>query len=401
MKAKNFIFSLIFCALAGTIFAEEIVVPEDENFAENDDEKISEAINSLPKIVEIRTNFFRIFGNDSDASRRVAHLARKLEKHVERVLGWKFLNEKMIVRVEIFVSENGEKISPKSEIRRGINGNKTCIFSGTIGDFSDFEIAFSLAETVVRQRNFSRGNAQNPPLWLPSALTSEAEISGEIGVANAFFLEIKSAFPLKFSELFEPEAAGKIPSKIFRENAFLFFRFLKKQRLPVWQRFSDFVEIVSENPKSAFPKNEKKSLDLLWATEFFSAIERLPEGSETLSESQNRFEKSLNFLVEIDGAERRISLRELADFHELLGVKKIAYAKMLSIVEALPKTNPVWHNAFTELGIFLEMIASRERQKSEILAQLEKVFVELEVARELQSEILEILKFKEKSFPQN
>ncbi len=403
---RSFLIGAFFLALAGTALAQE--VPAEEISA-NEEKQIADAINSLPNILEIRTDFFTIYGGNYTAARRVSQIARKLERHISRVIGWDNEEhpEKMIVWVEPPANDAGNS-APSVEIWKDARGNKMCTFYGNSSQLSDFDIAFALAETVIRQyaqdKRLDFGGKRNPPLWLISALASEADISGENGKALAFFSAVKKSYPLKFSELVEPRSSGKSPDEDFRANAFLFYRFLRHQRLASWQRFSDLLEIIFAAPERAFPKKEKSSPDLLWATTFFATAERLPVETESPEDSQKRFENSLSFLVEIDGAERRISAQELIDHYELLGVKKIAYSRLRAIAEELPATNPVWHNAFTELGTFLEMIAFREKdssdtkrseeRKSELLKQFQKVCEEQKTAQELQDEISDLLKSK-------
>ncbi len=416
---KNSIFAgLLLCALATiSVAAQEnfapATEPAQESAGEIDEEKrIENAINSLPDILEIRTNFFTIYGDNRQGARRISEIARKLERHITRFLGWgtNETGEKMTIWAEL-PPEGKEDMPAIVEIWKDFRGNKMCSFGGDLSQLSDFDIAYALAETVVRQYaqdhnlDFGGDNKGNPPLWLPAAIAAETDISGESGRALAFFSKAKKSTPLKFSELAEPRAAGKSPDENFRVNALMFYRFLRRQRLASWQRLSDLVEVILVSPESAFPESEITT-DLLWATSFYATLERSPLVPESPIESQKRFENSLQFLVEIDGVERRISADELAEFHELLGVKKIAYVRVREIAEGLPGTNPVWHNAFAELGVFLEMLAFRERgsarfpkggryaaeKKAKLLEELKKVRAEQQTALELQGEIYDLLK---------
>lgn len=349
-------------------------VPENapaENAA-SEQALIDAAINSLPTIYETRTRVFSVCAEAPEQMRRVAHIARKLEGHFSAILNWNLVAEG--AKISVWVEKNAAT-KDLFEVSPDFRRNAACTFFADPKTLDDYTLAFALAQTLLWQygKEFSLGFKNNrPPLWAVSALATETAIAQNTGRFLLLRERSENARPLPTETLFSSLPASRtkqVPDETFQINAFWFYRFLRRQKLPAWQNFPNYFRGILKAPEEAFPRPKEKadsSLDLAWATAFFATIERSPAGTESLRKAQKRFEEALSFLVEIENQEKRLQANELAAHYELLGVKKLAYARLRELNEALAQTNPVWHNAFVELGIFLEMIAIVEDRSGEL-----------------------------------
>lgn len=321
---------------------------------------IDAAIKSLPTIFETRTRIFSVCAEDTSQMRRVAAIARKLEGHLTAILDWNFNAQSARIPVWVEKKSSGEKTL--FEVSPDFRRNATCTFRANPKELSDYAIAFALAQTLLWQygKEFKLAfkNTQ-APLWAISAVATEASIYQNNGRFLLLRERSEKSRPLELETLFSPHAqaqTSELPDEQFQINAFWFYRFLRRQKLAAWQNFSIRFRDILREPKDAF-SDAGENPDWAWATAFFATVEQSPEGTESLVEAQKRFAESVRFLVRIDGKEMRLAVNELIAHRDLIGVKKLAYARLRELNERLISTNPVWHNAFVELGVFLEMIA--------------------------------------------
>lgn len=387
---------------------------------------VDAAIKSLPTIFETRTRIFSVCAEDTAQMRRVAAIARKLEGHLAAILDWDFSAQS--ARIPVWVEKNSTKEKTLFEISPDFRRTATCTFRANPKELSDYAIAFALTQALLwqygKEFKLALKNTQ-PPLWAVSAIATETAIYQN----NGRFLLLRErsgkARPLTLETFFTAHTqtqTSKLPDEQFQINAFWFYRFLRRQRLAPWQNFSNRFRDVLRNPKDAFPKTEEMP-DWTWATAFFATVEQSPEGTESLANAQKRFAESTRFLVQIDGKEMRLTANELITHRNLIGIRKLAYARLRELNERLISTNPVWHNAFVELGVFLEMIAvandpsdklkegasiwapdpgTREQIEAKALksqwGKIKSAHTEAEI---LQKEILSLLKDAAENFPEN
>lgn len=339
---------------------------------QSDDALLKAAIDSLPTIYETRTRIFTVLSEDVAQMRRVAAIAKKIEGHLSTVLGWNLVADGAKLSVWVVPDTNAKQLF---ESDRDFRQNATCTFFSDTTKRGDYDVAFGLAQTVLRQYgsefNLEFKNEQ-APLWAASALATETALSHNSGRLLLLRKQSAKTTPLPLKTLFEPHCIAqthKLPDEQFRINAFWFYRFLRRKELATWKKFPDFFREILKNPYAAFPQEKDATddtADLAWATAFFSAIDKCPAGTESLADSQKRFEEACRFNVQIDETEKVVGAGQLIEYRNLLGIKKLAYVRLRELNEKLSTTNPVWHNAFVELGIFLEMIVLREDTSGEL-----------------------------------
>lgn len=367
---KKSLVALSFFAATAIFLSAQENVPEPE--LQNEDELLKKAIDSLPTIYETRTRIFSILSEDVAQMRRVAAIAKKIEGHLSTVLGWELVAEGAKLPVWIVPDANTELIF---EIDRDFRRNTTCTFWKDTAKLCDYAVAFGLAQTVLRQYgndfklNFKDSRA---PLWAASALATETALTHNSGRLLLLRKHSEKRNPILLKRLFEPRCnyrEATLPDEDFQISAFWFYRVMRRRELAAWKKFPDFFREILENPDAAFPQKKDASADaanLEWTTAFFSAIDKTPSGTESLADSQKRLEQVRRFHIQTGETELVIDAEQLIEYRKFLGIKKLAYLRLRELNQALSSTNPVWHNAFVELGVFLEMIVLREDTSGEL-----------------------------------
>lgn len=365
---KKSLAGLSIFALAAIFLSAQESVPEKKS----EDALVREALESLPTIYETRTRVFTILSEDVAQMRRVAAVAKKLEGHLSAVLGWNLVADGAKLSVWVSPDSAAKQLFETSfDFRR----NATCVYFSDTTKLDDYAAAFALSQTVLSQYgsefNLEFKNAL-PPLWAVSALATETAITHNSGRLLLLRERSEKTMPLSLKKLFEPRAESRpasLPDEQFRTNAFWFYRSLRRRELPTWQNFPSFFRGILKHPELAFLKGKDAAdgaEDLAWATAFFSVIDKTPAGTESLADSQKRFERSRRFHIQTGETEQIVDAAQLIEHRRLLGVKKLAYIRLRELNEMLSQTNPVWHNAFVELGVFLEMIVLRDDTSGEL-----------------------------------
>lgn len=349
--------------------------PAAEETPEAVQARIDEAIRSLPTIYETRTRFFDVYAGDVARMRRVAAVAERLESRLAAILPSRRDADGAKLSVRVETDPSGATLF---EVGRDYRRNAACTLFADVLKLDDYEIASALAQTALRQYGKEVGLKfanEQPPRWAVSALAEETALSGRRGALLLFRKRSLELAPPSLAELFGATTEARVsafPPERFRAGAFWFYRWLRRRPLAAWQQFPTFFVAVLRDPvATAFPQKKNAPADaaeLAWRTAYFAAIERVPAGTESPGESGKRFAEATRFVVgNADGKpDERVGAEALVERREALGVKKLAFARLVEIREALPTTNPVWHNAFVELGIFLEKIAERADESREL-----------------------------------
>lgn len=365
---KKSLAALSTLALAAILLPAQESVPAEKS----EDALVKEALESLPTIYETRTRVFTILSEDVAQMRRVAAIAKKLEGHLSTVLGWNLVADG--AKLSVWVAPD-----PKSkllfETSYDFRHNATCTYFSDTTRLSDYAVAFGLSQTVLLQYGSEfdlKFKDLLPPLWAASAIATETAITHNSGRLLLLRERSEKAVPLPLKPLLEPRCNARpdsLPDVQFRTSAFWFYRSLRRRELASWQNFPSFLRGILKNPELAFPAEKdaaEGAEDLAWATAFFAIIDKTPAGTESLSDSKERFERMRRFHVQIESAEKILDAEQLIEHRQLLGIKKLAYIRLRELNEMLSQTNPVWHNAFIELGIFFEMIVLRDDTSGEL-----------------------------------
>ena len=197
-----------------------------------------------------------------------------------------------------------------------------------------------------------------PPQWIVSAIADEALVAQSTGKLQLFKQSIENLEPLPFEKIVEPINAKEkfnLPDLAFRGNAFLLGRVARK-------RIDDFLLNPAGTLKTLAERTATNDMQLLWAAQFYAAKMKLPAGVETLAQSRERYNEMLIFSIAINNRETQVSAENILPLVSQENTKLIIYRRMAAIANALPTTNPIWHNAFAELAAYYEMLSKPEPQ---------------------------------------
>lgn len=319
--------------------------------------QIEKAIQELPPLYESQSEIFDIFSEDLEMMRKVSEIAQRVESRAQ-FFNWKNFKENGLL--EVWISPMPEDTQTR-ELKQNFRKNWRCAITKNPNELSDFEIAYMLAETLVRQ--YAKINAitfpQNePPQWIVSAIADEALVAQSTGKLQLFKQSIENLEPLPFEKIVEPINAKEkfnLPDLAFRGNAFLLGRVARK-------RIDDFLLNPAGTLKTLAERTATNDMQLLWAAQFYAAKMKLPAGVETLAQSRERYDEMLIFSIAINNRETQVSAENILPLVSQENTKLIIYRRMAAIANALPTTNPIWHNAFAELAAYYEMLSKPEPQ---------------------------------------
>lgn len=376
---------------AGTLFAEDAAFPPAENAAP----AASDIDVPDEKLFSARTEYFSFSAETSDAATRAADIAREIESYFSKTPRlWKkhLPNAGTPVRVELFREPGIFRIADRG------NARITLFLSEDFSD--DFRLRSRLCEALLLRMFFSAGknvSAGIPP-WLVAAVAEESRLGNVFG--RQIFLRKKSlsAPPISPSELISAPAQKFESDAAFRINALWFLRAVGNV-----SPFLNEKKPTEKKLAEAFPKSLGKEkadaafADVFWATRFRELVARAPDGVDLPDESRRVFDDALLFLVEKNGEETRVLAGDLVASREREEIRRRVEERFGVFAAHFHKANPVWHNAFAEYGVFLEMFGNPDVPAETLSAQWDKTIFARESALAIQREVLELAEAEEKA----
>lgn len=334
--------------------------------------------------------FFSFSAESSDDANRAKELAQELEDYMLRTPRlWKnFLpSAGARVRAELFSAPGIFRLrKPDAE-------HTELFLSANFSDEAEKNrMRECLAEALLSQMFLPAHPASGVPAWIVSAVAAESRLGSVRG--RHFFLRKKSssATPVSPAALIAAPKEKFADDEIFRINALWFLRAQKNVSV-----FFDTKKTPEEKLAAAFPKifpdgkYDAGTAEKFWAARFFGMIEEEPAGMDLPRESQRVFDDALLFLVNENGSETRVLAGDLVAFRIQPEIREIAAARLAEFAARFKKVNPVWHNAFTEYGLFLEMFGDPDVPAETLSSQWEKALLAREEAIAMQREIRDAL----------
>jgi len=355
--------------------------PEKENFGED-------FLIETENFPTIQSELFFISAETTQAVNRVATLAREVESYFFRAQKtWKtFLKEPTRrADIEFFSDKNIFKISEDGD------GSLT-LFLGenVLGDA--FLTRARLAEIVLRQQN-PDGVRATVPAWICAAIAEESRIGTVPG--RRIFLQKKS----KACDPISPEILLAASLEKFEKDETLRLNalWLLRSAMNV-SAFFDEKKSASEKFASAFPRKFSADDDLekFWATQFFSQISRDPAGIDLMEESRRALDDALLVSVREGEKETRVLAVDLIAVRGSEEIRRCVAENFAVLAPSFGKINPVWHNAMTEFGVFLEMFGDPDISDETLFAQWKKTIFARKQALALQKEVSETLRRAQK-----
>ncbi|MCR5184295.1 MAG: hypothetical protein K6B46_06325 [Opitutales bacterium] len=335
---------------------EENLEPALPAISAEDDEKIKEAIEELPPLYEAQSDCFDVFCEDLPMMQRVSGIAELVSRRAQ-ANAIKFSENNR--RIEVWISPLNENDTPVRVLKKNLRKDWRCEICRDPQKLSDYEIAYILAEALVRQYaqnekiTFPQNNA---PQWLIAAIADEALIAQSTGKLRLFRQKIENATPDNFEKIINADDDLQnfaVPDEDFRANAFLLGRAVRK-------KLKNFITDPAETLKTLSKITTTDDLQMIWISQFYATKAQIPTGTESPGQSRERYEEMLIFSVAVNGKETEVNAENILPLISQENAKLIIYRRLAEIANALPDTNPVWHNAFAELAAYYEMLSNPE-----------------------------------------
>lgn len=332
-----------------------------------------------------RTDFFEISAEDAQIATRAAELAGEVENYfLKHPRLWKNLLPPLGFRVHVELFRRpGIFALSKTE-----NGRARIFLSENLSTPAAREnTRRHLAHAMI----FHLTPVKNPadvPVWLVYAAAEESRIGSVPG--RRIFLQKKSKFapPISPEKILSATASEFDANENLRLNALWFSRaiselapFFSKEKSAEEQLFTAFPQAFDEQ------KFDSAAANKFWATRFQSLIADAPSGIDLPEESQRVFDDALLVLVQKDGNESRLLAGDLVPFRLQPEIRETLAEQLAALSAHFRKVNPVWHNAFAEYGLFLEMFGNPDVDTGTLDAQWHKAVLARAEALALQRDI--------------
>lgn len=342
------------------------------------------------KFFTLRTEFFSVSAESPDAAQAAGTLAREIEDYfLKNSHRWAALLPPQGVRagVELFSRPDVFRATRDADGRVALYVSEKPVPGDDVRSVR--VLRFALARTLLLQMLASRGAARpSVPAWVAAAVAEESRVLGS--PARGIFLARESRAAPSFpptkilagtDEDFERDAA-------LRLNALWLLR-----AVPDVAVFLDAGKTDGEKLLAAFPRAfaEKKfdssAAEKFWAVRFREMLRRAPAGVDSTEDSRRAFDELLLFSVSCDGADARVLASELISCRADADVRELAAGRLAALAARFRQVNPVWHNAFAEYGVFLEMFPNPDVSDETLAAQWEKTLLARGNALALQREV--------------
>lgn len=354
------------------------------------------AVPPLENFSTERTDYFSVSAETSASARAAGTLARDVENYFRKnAHRWRSVFPAQSVRanVELFSRAGVFRIECDSD-----SGEVTLYISEN-PDPSNAErsariLRREFARALLMQALVAQGGAELPrvPAWIAAAVAEDARIVGS--PSRGIFL-VRESFsvptfsPMKIlagtDEDFDDDAA-------LRLNALWLLR-----AVPEVSVFLDAGKNDSEKFFAAFPQAFRErgfnvaDAEKFWATHFREMLRRAPAGVDAPEDSRRVFDEMLLFSVSRDGTDVRVLASELIAQRTRADIRALVEERLAALAEHFRRVNPVWHNAFAEYGVFLEMFPNPDVPDDTLAAQWEKTVFARGNARALQRDVQAVL----------
>lgn len=371
-------------------------------FAENEENSASADVPAIERFSTTRTEFFSISAESAPAASAVARLAEDVEICALRLpRAWKNRLPALGRRVTV-------ELFPKSGIFRIAqsrdDGRVTLFLSEDFADDSGCRRTRSrLAAALLAQMFFPENSAENSPkfavpAWLAAALGEESRIGAVSGRKIYFQKQSAAARPISPRIFLAASAEDFDRDELLRLNAVWFLRAVSEAAVApeiffVPEKSADellaaaFPKIFKKSENSAAAGTSPDAAEAFWNVRFFELVAGTPAGIDLPEESQRALDDALIFAVKIGGNERRVLGGDLVDFRLNAEIRALVSARFSELASRWRRVNPVWHNALTEYGVFLEMFGNPDVSDDAVAAQWRKAVLARAEALKLQRDV--------------
>lgn len=355
----------------------------------------ADAVSPTENFSTERTEYFSVSAETSAAARKAGTLAREVENYFHKnVHRWRALLPLQGVRadVELFSRADVLRFACDSEDRA------VTLYISEIPDSGNAERSAYLlrrefARALLMQMLAARG-AERPsvPAWIAAAVAEDARIVGSPSRGIFLVRESFSAPSISPMKILAGTDADFDRDAVLRLNALWLLR-----AVPDVSVFLDAEKTDSEKLFAAFPQGFRErgfnaaDAEKFWATHFREMLHRAPAGVDAPEDSRRVFDEMLLFSVSRNGTDTRVLASELISRRTQAEIRSLVEDRLAVLAEHFRRVNPVWHNAFAEYGVFLEMFPNPDVPDETLAAQWEKTVLARGNAHALQREVREVL----------
>jgi hypothetical protein len=341
-------------------------------------------VESTPRTYSAETPWFSILGDDARANNAVAPLATRVGRELERngFTTADFAPNRVTVYVnsgdgDIALNTAGAQTSVRIP-RRLLNDERP--------------VAEALARAALTRLAQAAGRTAAPADHAVESLAWEARASGSPGMTEHLARRAKAAGPVSIETLAAP--ANPAGAEVHGVSAFWLHRAMREDRrgdpraalaeaaagIPLNETLVRMVPDVAAGGARAAA---------WWPTAFYRQTSSRVPPVETVAESQTRLRDISRFVIAENGADHALDAAGIIARRQQPELMETVRTRLVELKTDLPRTNPVWQNAFIAHGLFLEKIATgepAELQQLDVAAR-----AEAEVARRTSDEIVRSL----------
>ena len=373
---------------------------------------------AVEKFPTCRTEYFLISGESAAEAGAAARIAATVENYfIKTPRVWKSHLPPLGLRVgvELFRQPGIYRMT------RNYDGRVTLFLSGDFGSEAGIRrMRTRLAEALLAQMF---PNTTSVPAWLCAAVAEESRI-GTVPGRRIYFRKISAnATPVPPASLLSTGPEAFETDANLRLNAVWFLR----ASVASPEIFFEENRRLEEKVAAAFPREMRELLlradaanaagtaaptpetaagtssgtassasaapapvaaEAIWAVRFFAAVSEAPAGIDLPEESKRRLDDALIFSIAPDGGrERRVTGGDLVAFRLNSGIRDAVSARFAELAPLFNRVNPVWHNALTEYGVFLEMFGNPDVPDETVSAQWRKAIFARSEAMALQRDV--------------
>lgn len=341
----------------------------------------------------VRTEYFSISAERAEAANHASTLVKEVEAYfVKTPRLWKkhLPLAGTRIAVELFSQPGVFKITHSPERKITLYASEA-FFEKTHEDNMRKTLVRAMLEQMFPAEKLGESRV---PAWLVRSVADETRIGSVPG--RRIFLQKKSqktpaVAPQKIlsasAEALDSDDALRLNAVWFLRNCADVSPFLTHGKTDEEKLLAAFPHLFKDKEN----KFDAGTLEKFWATRLREIVARAPSGIDLPQESQRVFDDALLFLVEENGAENRVLGIDLVPARFDLKVRDLVSARLASFAENFRSVNPVWHNAFAEYGLFLEMFGNPDVEAETLTAQWHKAVFAREAAIALSREVRTLL----------
>lgn len=363
--------------------ASALAADQEPNPAPQPAEKTA-TIAPHPRTYAAETPRFSILGDDPNANNAVAAVATRVGRALGRT---GFTAEDFAPRRPTVYVNSGD-----GDIALNTAGAQTSVRIPRRLLNDERAVAEALARAALARLAQAAGKTPAPADHAVEALAWEARIADAPGMTEYLARRAKALGPVSLEELAAPAVAGGAESHAI--SAFWLHRAIREERrgdpraalaeasvgVPLKKTLTGAIPDVAAGGVRA---------EAWWPVAFLRQTSARTPPVETVLESQTRLREISRFVIAENGKDLALDGEGIVARRHQPELLEAVRVRLVELKTDLPRTNPVWQNAFIARGLFLEALASGEPEE---LRRLDTAALsEGEIARRTSEEITRTL----------